>query len=87
MEKRKWYIYRFESGYYAGDTEFEGTLEEAKKFAWEWASKGHWEEPVVRVWVELWDGNPRESGTERVGGWEQFSYDPSKPDPYRKVKI
>lgn len=87
MERRKWYIRMMESGYDAGSTTYEGTLEEAKKYAREWASEGDWLEPVVKVWVEVWNGDPYEDeGAECVEVWCQYSRDPSKPDPYQKAE-
>lgn len=76
-----------ESGYNVGDTTFEGTLEEARKFAEEWASEGDWLEPVVEVDVEIWTDNPYETeDAELVDIWGQFSYDYSKPDPYKEAR-
>lgn len=86
MEKKKWYIRIMESGYNAGDTTYEGTLEEARKYAEEWAADGDWLEPVVEVDVEIWDADPYEvEDAELVDIWGQYSYDHSKPDPYREA--
>lgn len=75
-ERKKWRIRMIKDGVDVRSTEFEGSREDAKKFAEEWARKGSWSKRVAEVRVELWDG------AEITDGWYQFSYDPSKSDPY-----
>lgn len=83
-ERRKWYIRITSDGIDIRNV-YEGTLEEARKYAEEWARRGNWSKPVVEVRVELWDGDP-ETGANIVEGWYQYSYDTSKLDPYREAE-
>lgn len=76
--KRTWFIRVIANGYIVGSMRFEGALEEAKKFAEEWASIRKWSVPVVGVWVEIWTDNPRKTANAQlVVEWYQNSFDQS----------